>query len=447
MSNTLAPLLEAARLLEQTWAGAGSGSDLSRAQLIAVNDAIGQLKRTADAVHSEVAASVAFESRRELGPQSLAKQQGFRTAAQLIAMTTGASTGDAVRLVKVGQATAPRTNLIGEALPAKFPDVREALRAGRIGAPAADLILTFLDRMIPKVGRECVAEAEVFLVHQAPGLSLDEVRKMITRLEAHLDPDGVEPREGDLRGQASLRMFQRAGMLHINAVLDPERGAPVQAAIHGFVSAEFAAKRDGRDRNAPDADRHDLTAIQADALVHLAEHALSCESVESLNGATVVVRVDLQDLESDTGSGLIDGIEQPVSIATVRRMAADGGVIPWVCGSDGEVLDWGRCRRLFSPAQKLALRERDGGCAFCGLPPSMTKAHHIRWWSRDAGPTDLSNGVLLCETCQHLIHDVGWEIRIEGDSVFGKVWFLPPPHVDPLRTPRLGGRARIEVLT
>ncbi len=48
---------------------------------------------------------------------------------------------------------------------------------------------------------------------------------MIARLEAHLDPDGVAPREEDLRGKASLRMFQRAGMLHITAVLDPERAA------------------------------------------------------------------------------------------------------------------------------------------------------------------------------------------------------------------------------
>ena len=220
----------------------------------------------------------------------------------------------------------------------------------------------------------------------------------------------------------------------------------MQAAIHGYVSAEFAAKRDGQSPDAPDADRRDLSAIQADALVHLAEHALSCESTESLNGATVVVRVDLQDLENSTGFGLIDGIDQPVSIGTVRRMAAGGGVIPWVCGTDSEILDWGRARRLFTPAQKLALRERDGGCAFCGLPPGMTKAHHIRWWSRDAGPTDLSNGVLLCETCHHLIHDVGWDIHIDRDGIHGKVWFLPPPHIDPHRTPRPGGRARTEHL-
>ena len=59
-----------------------------------------------------------------------------------------------------------------------------------------------------------------------------------------------------------------------------------------------------------------------------------------------------------------------------------------------QILDWGRTKRLFTPTQRLALTERDGGCAMCGAPPGHTKVHHIRWWARDAGPTDLNNGVL-----------------------------------------------------
>ncbi|MFD6698420.1 MULTISPECIES: DUF222 domain-containing protein [unclassified Microbacterium] len=442
MSGTLDPLLEATRLLAQVWGGADSGAGLSRARLVAANAAIGQLKRAADAVHAEVAAGIARESRRELGPESLAKQQGYRGAAQLIATTTGSSTGDAARLMKVGEATAPRSNLIGEELPAKFPAMREALVAGRIGAAATSMIISFLDRMIPKVGRERAAEAEHVLAGLAPGLSLDEVRRAVTRLEAHLDPDGVAPREDELRSRASLTLFERDGMLHLSAVLDPERAAAVKTAIEGFVSAEFAAKREGRDPAAPDADRRTVQEVQADALVHFAEHALTCQRNKTLNGATVIVRVNATDLEHGTGFGLIDGIEQPVSIDTVRRMAGGGGMTSWVCGDDGEVLNWGRDRRLFTRAQRHALTERDGGCAFCGLPPGMTKAHHIDWWKRDHGKTDLSNGVLLCETCHHLIHDNGWNIRVDGTGIRARVWFLPPPGTG--APPRLGGRARTE---
>ncbi|WP_177243768.1 HNH endonuclease signature motif containing protein, partial [Microbacterium sp. AR7-10] len=39
----------------------------------------------------------------------------------------------------------------------------------------------------------------------------------------------------------------------------------------------------------------------------------------------------------------------------------------------------------------------------------MTEVHHIDWWNRDTGPTDLTNGILLCSTCHHRIHDNGWE--------------------------------------
>ncbi|MBS1908210.1 MAG: HNH endonuclease [Actinobacteria bacterium] len=106
----------------------------------------------------------------------------------------------------------------------------------------------------------------------------------------------------------------------------------------------------------------------------------------------VIVRVDATDLANATGYELIDGIDQPVGIPTVRRMGASGIVRDWLYGRGEEILHWGRRRHRFTEAQKLALRERDGGCAFCGLPPGMTKAHHIDWWTRDRGATDLGNG-------------------------------------------------------
>ncbi|WCM54779.1 HNH endonuclease [Microbacterium sp. EF45047] len=72
-------------------------------------------------------------------------------------------------------------------------------------------------------------------------------------------------------------------------------------------------------------------------------------------------------------------------------------------------------------------------------------AHHLRWWMRDGGGTDLSNGILLCVACHHRIHDDGWEIRIEGTGVTATPVFIPPPWLDPQRTPRRGGRARFDL--
>ena len=181
----------------------------------------------------------------------------------------------------------------------------------------------------------------------------------------------------------------------------------------------------------------------ADALLQLAEHLLGCDSADKpIDGPTVIVRMTLADLESGTGVATIDGVAQPISVSAARRMAASGGVIPEVLGGESEILDWGRRKRLFTRAQKLALAERDGGCVGCGLAPGMCKVHHLRWWARDLGPTDLDNGVLLCESCHHRVHDNGWEIRVEGTGVAARVWFIPPAHIDPRRTPRPGGNRR-----
>lgn len=447
MSNSrLMPILEAIEGLDEAWGDAACATELSRSQLLEALRAMGVLQRRIDGMHAEIAAGIAHESRPELGADGLAKQQGYRSAGALIAAMTGGSTGDATRLVKVGQASAPRTNLLGELLPAKYPALAHALAAGEIAVQAAALIVTLLERVRLKVGSAVVDDAERLLVARAAGMSLADVVKLVARAEAWLDPDGVAPKEQEARDRRSLTMFEREGSFHLNLQTDIASGAAIKAAIQAYVTATFQARLTAPHPDAPDADRRTVAMIQADALAAICEHAIACDNGGMpASGATVVVRVNLDQLTSGAGNATIDGSEQPVSVSTCRRMAAGGGIIPVVLGSAGEILDWGREKRLFTRAQRLALVERDGGCAMCGLPPQMTKAHHIRWWQRDTGPTDLNNGVLLCESCHHRIHDNGWDIRIDGIGSAARVWLIPPSNVDPARTPRLGGRARYDI--
>lgn len=446
MNLTIASLAEALDALDAQWGAATEAGDLTRAELMAAVQAMGRLRRCSDALQAQLAAAVAEESRSELGPEGLAKQQGFRSPTQLLAATTGSSSGEAARFIKVGEATAPRTTLSGEQRRAKRPHVQHALRSGTIGMGAASAIIALLDRIAPRVPHEKMDEAERLLVEQAPGLNAEQLGKLIVRVEAWLDPDGVAPREEEHRAARSLSFYQRDGRLFVNGVFDAESGAPLKAAIEGYVSRQFQAREEAVAPDAPDADRRTVRQMQADALTYLAEHALGCDDGKSLlGGAQVVLRLTLDDLQNGSGAANLDGVDQPIDITAARRMAAGGGVVPWVCGGDGEILDLGRERRLFTKAQKLVLAERDGGCAMCGLPPGMAKAHHIRWWERDAGRTDLNNGVLLCTSCHHRIHDNDWDIRIEGVGVNAKVWFIPPPIVDPTGVPRLGGRARFDL--
>uniref|UniRef100_UPI00109CD58B DUF222 domain-containing protein n=1 Tax=Microbacterium sp. K24 TaxID=2305446 RepID=UPI00109CD58B len=198
---------------------------LSREQLIAVNDAIGVVRRRLDATHADAAARIAHESRTELGSAGLAKEYGYRTAGKLLAATGGISAGDASRLVKVGEATAARTDLMGARLPARYELLREALASGSLSVAAAGLIIALLDRcrVVAGVGR--IGLAEEILAERCAGLGLDDVRKLIARAEAWLDPDGVQPKDEERREKRSCTIFERDGMDKDTALADPVIGS------------------------------------------------------------------------------------------------------------------------------------------------------------------------------------------------------------------------------
>jgi hypothetical protein len=121
------------------------------------------------------------------------------------------------------------------------------------------------------------------------------------------------------------------------------------------------------------------------------------------------VILDLDTLTTDHGwaeTSTGDGItaDQP------RRLACQAGSIPVVLGGRGEVLDLGRTRRLFSPAQRKAMAVRDRQCTAdgCDVPAAWCEAHHHRQpWSQ-GGKTDLADGKLLCPFHHHRAHDPGW---------------------------------------
>lgn len=443
MHDPFDALIAALRAAREAWrAGGEAVAGMDAAALVVVNERVGRARRLIDAILAHVAAEIARQSRVELGKDGLARTQGYRSPAVLVATATGISVGEAVRLTAVGESTAPRMLLSGEAAPARHPHVAAALAAGAIGVGAAGAIAARLDKLAGRVAANDLDEAERMLAEAAPRLSLDQLGGLLTRVEAHLDPDGLAPKEDDLRCARYARVHEdaRTGAIVVDARLDPEGGAYVKTALEALVDASYRRRAASDSGTGPVAeDRRSRGQRGADALVDLARHLLGCDDAGFAHATTtVVVRIDLAHLQAGTGHGTIDGLAQPVSVGTVRRMAASGNVIPAVLGADSEILDWGRAKRLFTPAQRLALLERDGGCAFCGSPPHLTEAHHLRWWDRDHGATDLDNGVMLCVPCHHRVHDDGWEIEVRGSGTRATVWFVPPPWLDPDRTPRRG---------
>ncbi|MFC7502835.1 DUF222 domain-containing protein, partial [Nocardioides sp. GCM10030258] len=80
------------------------------------------------------------------------------------------------------------------------------------------------------------------------------------------------------------------------------------------------------------------------------------------DATTVMVTMTLEQLlaELATAGLLSEGDE--ISASEARRLACQASVIPVVLGGKGQVLDLGRSQRLFSKAQRKALRLRDTGC-------------------------------------------------------------------------------------
>jgi 5-methylcytosine-specific restriction protein A len=423
--------------------------------LLRTTDALARLARDAEALLARVAGEIARRSPTEAGKDGLAKQQGFANPAKLIATATGGAVAGAAKLVFVGQATAPRQSLTGERMPAVHPHVAAALDGGTISVDAAAAITGMLDRVAQRAEPAQADAMEKILAERAAELPFDLLLRLIRQAETRLDQDGIEPKEDELRAERSLHLREdRHGMLHLTAILDPESAAPVKVAIESIVTATIRNRRPECARPDPAAgavdgpgallvDERTVPQLQADALAMIARHVIGCGRMPSAPAMAVIVRTSLDTLTTGIGHGTIDRLDQPVSASTIRKMAATAGVIPAVLDGDSLPLDLGRDNRLFSWAQRVALGERDGGCACCGLDVRYVEAHHIDWWKRDDGPTDLTNGVLLCPPCHTRIHQDGWRIRVAEATV----WFTPPPHVDPDQKPRLGGKTRYTLPT
>ncbi|WP_285726576.1 HNH endonuclease signature motif containing protein [Psychromicrobium xiongbiense] len=155
-----------------------------------------------------------------------------------------------------------------------------------------------------------------------------------------------------------------------------------------------------------------------------------------------------QQTVDQSGTRTSLGFTGPVRESLVEHLLCDGNLTPVLFGQDGQVLDLGRTRRLFTPTQRLALTARDRGCTFpgCTIPAPWCEAHHIQPWHHN-GPTDISNGTLLCSRHHHLIHQNHWTITPNpgtgsgsGSSPdsgcgSGRPYFIPPPWTDPGQHP------------
>jgi len=311
-----------------------------------------------------------------------------------------------------------------------MPATEAALAAGTLSAAKARLLAGAINDRTA----ERFAEQEAFLVEQVQALSVDDAKTALDYWKRLADADGPDP-DDPTRNRARL-LCGYDGRWHLEADLDPVAGSILKAVLDAIGERMHQA---GRFNDlAPEVD----TACHrsAEALVEMAHRASGADSDRQAVNPDVVVVVPVEALASGAPDPFnpptIEGAG-PVSLTTVLRLALLGTVSAMTVDAAGRPLNLGRKQRLASGAQWTALGVRDGGCVApgCDRPPAFCQAHHLSWWDRDGGATDLENLALVCSHHHHLIHDQRWILHTAADNT----WQLLRPDGTPVEQPRYVG--------
>ena len=373
---------------------------------------------------SLLAGEIARRSAPELGHSGLATRTGHRTADELVRVTTGTRVADARVAVRVGTA-------VGAETPGA---VGTAVLDGRVSVAIADAITTGLGVADGLVSASTLDGAAEELITRVEGLDADRVAREARAVRDEIDAEGIQSREEVRRDRRSLRIGRRAdGMGYANWVLDPETFAVVREVYDRITSPRrggpsFVAEADRERAQAVLDDARTTEQLASDVFAELLRQGAHADSSQLLGNGPIGVRmlVAARTLTERRGAGWLEGHVDAVSVATVERQACAAGMVTITVDSDGQPLNLGRERRLFSRAQRLALAARDGGCRWpgCERPPSWCEAHHIEHWYRDGGRTDVADGILLCRHHHMLVHNNDWQITRAGPQ-----YLLWPPGV------------------
>ena len=251
------------------------------------------------------------------------------------------------------------------------------------------------------------------------------------------EDDGIERFRRQQRATRLKRWVdERTGMYRLYGEFDPETGEKIWAAVDRQVEAMF---HDAHPDTAPD----DPLARQ-DHLAGLAVARLVVDGQAAPGTGTrraeMLVLIDLdtllRGLHERSVIDLPHGGSLPASV--VRRMACDADIIPVVLGGSSVVLDLGRSRRLATPDQRRALLAMYPTCSVpgCTVPYHRCEIHHVGFWARDGGHTDLGAQAPLCrahhddvhaERIDLTMHPVTREVGVRARDGTVLAWAPGPP--------------------
>ncbi len=400
MAEVLGHIVSGPRALDAALACSLDG--LSAAELVEVTRLATQIGRKAEALKLKaLAASDRVNAHQATDAASL-------TA--LVATESGVTRHEAAKQIRLA-------NQIETA-----PLVKKAMTSPGMSTQKAAIITGALESLPPDLTAPQRNQIEAELTEAAQGMSVEQLRRMARRALETIDVKRADDIENatltrDESVQRQLATFwigrpdEHTGMVKGGFEVDPVTADMLRAVIDSKTSP--------RKRRDPADGRPEPRQAAGEAFVEIVRH-LPRDSYGNHGGvaATLVVTVPEATLRGDTDRAGVTEYGTSVSAGQLRKLACDAGILPAVMNGASQTLDQGRTKRHHTAAQRIALAQRDQGCAFpdCDRPPGWTEAHHAIAWSH-GGPTNLETGVLLCSHHHRRVHDTNIAIRFTPDGM------------------------------
>jgi hypothetical protein len=304
-------------------------------------------------------------------------RSGHRTPDEWLSSVTGSSKGEALGILKVGEALASQ------------PRVEEALRGGKLTSSQATLVSDAV-----AVNPSC----EEDLIKRTQRDSLQELKERCLRAKAEgrSAEDAARHRKA-LHEKRRCRTYTDAeGAFCLEAHLTPEAGASVLAALDSQVDRLFKeARRSGQ--------YEAVEAYRADALCALMTGASPPGPRESSSGGSptkvVHIRVDLEALRrGSVAPGEVCEIPGvgPVSVDWARDQLGDA-LCDLVVTDGVDVSTVVRLGRHIPASLKTAILERDQRCVVPGCHKRLGLEHdHWQVGFADGGEISYDNLARLC---------------------------------------------------
>lgn len=330
-------------------------------------------------------------------------ENAFRDVPDLVAHATKQDRPDATRDWRLAQ------DLYGA-----WQRTCSALTAGEINTAQARVIVRALNDLPDDLEANIIDACEEQMLVLAETFSPKELIQAGRRILEYVAPDVAEEAEAKALDREDEQAARRIsfttrklgdGTTKVIARVTDQQAARLTAYLDAFTSPRH--ERLTGDGSLAAGAIESWSVRRGRAFGSLLEH-LDPSKLPQHGGdaATIMITIPLDKLRKELSAADLLDTGDRISATQTRRLACNANLIPAVLGGDGQVLDLGRSARLFSPAQRKALRLRDTQCRAdgCTIPAPWCEAHHKDPWS-EGGATDLSNGVLLCSFHHHRAHD------------------------------------------